>query len=248
MGEKGPVVFGRHPVTEALKARAPVQRISVMRDARGLPRELFEMATALEIPVVRTDKDRLDFLSGGANHQGVVAQLGERSLTPFEEWYETVDREAADLILALDQVQDPQNLGALLRSAEGAGCRHVLLSTAKTCGLTAVVSKSSAGADQHLNIGRTAKLGVALERFRQAGFQVVATVPGAPEEYFQVDYTGPTVLLLGGEGRGLPPHLKRESTHVVNLPMLGKVQSLNVASSGAILLYETVRQRVSQNR
>lgn len=246
MGEKGPVVFGRHPVTEALKAGAPVQRISVMKDARGLPKELFEIAEAQEIPVVRTDKDRLDFLARGGNHQGVVAQLGERSLTPFDDWYAAVKKDSADLVLALDQVQDPQNLGALLRSAEGAGCRHVLLSAAKSCGLTAVVSKTSAGADQHLNLGRTAKLGVALEKFRDAGYQVIATVPGASEEYFQIDYTGPTVLLLGGEGRGLPPHLKRASTHVVNLPMLGKVQSLNVASSGAILLYETVRQRIVQ--
>ena len=117
MGEKGPVVFGRHPVTEALKAGAAVQRISVMKDARGLPKELFEMAEAQEIPVVRTDKDRLDFLARGGNHQGVVAQLGERSLTPFDQWYGIVKKESADLVLALDQVQDPQNLGALLRAA-----------------------------------------------------------------------------------------------------------------------------------
>lgn len=233
-------------MTEALKAGAPIQRISVLRDARGLPKELFEMAQAAEIPVVRTDKDRLDYLGKGGNHQGVVAQLGERSLTPFDDWWGLVKKDKADLVLALDQVQDPQNLGALLRSAEGAGCKHVLLSAAKSCGLTAAVSKTSAGADQHLNLGRTSKLGVALEKFRSAGFQVVATVPGAPDDYFQVDFTVPVVLLLGGEGRGLPPHLKRESTHVVNLPMLGKVQSLNVASSGAILLYETVRQRMKQ--
>jgi 23S rRNA (guanosine2251-2'-O)-methyltransferase len=217
-----------------------------MKDARGLPRELFEMAEALEVPVVRTDRTRLDNLSRGGNHQGVVAQMGERGLTPFEEWFKKVREESCDLILALDQVQDPQNLGALLRSAEGAGCRHVLLSAAKSCGLTATVSKTSAGADQHLNLGRTSKLGVALEKLKKAGFQVIATVPGASENYFEVDYSGPTVLVLGGEGRGLPPHLKREATHVVNLPMLGKVQSLNVASSGAILLYETVRQRINQ--
>ena len=215
----------------------------MLKDARGIPRELFEMAEALVVPVVRTDKDRLDFLSRGGNHQGVVAQMGERSLSPFDEWYQEVKKESADLVLALDQVQDPQNLGALLRFAEGAGCKHVLLSSAKSCGLTATVSKTSAGADQHLNLGRTSKMGVALEKFRKAGYRVVATVPGATDDYFEIDYSGPTVLLLGGEGRGLPPHLKREATHVVNLPMLGKVQSLNVASSGAILLYETVRQR-----
>lgn len=246
MGEKGPVVFGRRPVTEALRAGSPVQRISVAKDAQGLPKELFEMAKALEVPVVRTDKDRLDHLSRGGNHQGVVAQMGERSFLAFEQWFKSLRAESAQLVLALDQVQDPQNLGALLRSAEGAGCRHVLLSTEKSCGLTAVVSKTSAGADQHLILGRTAKLGVALEKLREEGFQVVATAPGASLDYFEVDLCPPTVLLLGGEGRGLPPHLKRVATHVVNLPMLGKVESLNVASSGAILLYETIRQRMKQ--
>lgn len=246
MGEKGPVVFGRHPVMEALKAGSPVQRINVTRDAQGLPRELFEMATALEIPVVRTDKDRLDFLSRNGNHQGVVAQMGERAFQPFDQWFAKLKSEEVNFVLALDQVQDPQNLGALLRSAEGAGCRFVLISTAKSCGLTATVSKTSAGADQHLELGRTAKMGVALEKMREAGFQVIATTPAASDPYFKVDLTQPSVLLLGGEGRGLPPHLKRVATHVVNLPMLGKVQSLNVASSGAILLYESVRQRIDQ--
>lgn len=243
MGEKGSLIFGRHPVTEALKAGAPVQRLNVAVDAQGLPKEIFTLAKAAEIPVTRTDKERLDHLCRGANHQGVVAQLGERSFMPFDKWLESLKSEKANFVLALDQVQDPQNLGALLRSAEGAGCQHVLVSSEKSCGLTGAVSKTSAGADQHLILGRTSKMGVILEKLRDRGFQVVATAPGASLDYHEVDLSKPTVLLLGGEGRGLPPHLKRVSTHVVNIPMLGKVQSLNVASSGAILLYETVRQR-----
>lgn len=247
MGEKGPVVFGRHPVMEALKAGAPIQRLHVARDAQGLPRELFEYAKDLEIPVVRTDKDRLDFLCRNGNHQGVVGQIGERAFLPFDDWLGQFRKSGATLVLALEQVQDPQNLGALLRTAEGAGCEYVLVSAEKSCGLTAVVSKVSAGADQHLKIGRTSKMGVALEKLREMSFQIVATTPSAEISYFELDFSRPTVLLLGGEGRGLPPHLKRVATHVVNLPMLGKVQSLNVASSGAILLYESVRQRAGQN-
>lgn len=244
MGEKGPVVFGRHPVCEALRAGTAIQRLNVARDAQGLPKELFEMAKEQDIPVTRTDKGRLDFLVGGkGNHQGVVAQIGARSFLPYDKWFEQLKAESSNLVLALDQVQDPQNLGALLRSADGAGCEYVLVSAAKSCGLTATVSKVSAGADQHLKLGRTQKMGVALEQLSELGYQVVATTPDAENNYFDLDFSAPTVLLLGGEGRGLPPHLKRVATHVVNLPMLGKVQSLNVASSGAILLYETVRQR-----
>jgi 23S rRNA (guanosine2251-2'-O)-methyltransferase len=230
-------------VTEALRAGGAVQRISVAKDATGLPKELFEMAREQAIPVVRTDKDRLDYLSRGGNHQGVVAQLGARSLLTFQQWLEQVEAEAGNFLLALDQVQDPQNLGALLRSADGAGCRHVLLSAERSCGLTSTVSKTSAGADQHLVIGRTPKMGVALEQLRERGFQVVATSPRAEKLYHEIDFRQPTVLLLGGEERGLPPHLRRAASQVVKLPMQGRVESLNVASSGAILLYEVVRQR-----
>lgn len=220
-----------------------MQRISVAKDATGLPKELFEMAKALAVPVVRTDKDRLDFLSRNGNHQGVVAQLGARSLLTFESWKEQVRLESASLLLALDQVQDPQNLGALLRSADGAGCRHVLLSAERSCGLTSTVSKTSAGADQHLVIGRSPKMGVALDELREQGFQIVATSPRADKFHYEIDYTVPSVLLLGGEERGLPPHLRRAASVVVKLPMLGRVESLNVASSGSVLLYEAVRQR-----
>lgn len=201
------------------------------------------MAKELGIPIVRTDKDRLDFLSRNGNHQGVVAQLGARSILTYEQWSKQVQAEKASLLLALDQVQDPQNLGALLRSADGAGCRHILLSAERSCGLTSTVSKTSAGADQHLVIGRTPKMGVSLEELRDGGYQVVATSPRAELYYHQIDFRRPTVILLGGEERGLPPHLRRAATVVVKLPMLGRVESLNVASSGSIMLYEAVRQR-----
>ncbi len=243
MDTEDPVVFGRHPVLEALKARATVQRISVATDAVGLPRELFTLAKELGVPVVRTDKDRLDYLSRGKQHQGVVAQLGARSSMLYQDWMRKLRDCGATLVLALDQVQDPQNLGALLRTAEGAGCEFVLLSAQKSCGLTSAVSKSSAGADQHLSIARTEKLGVALDELKDLGFQVLATAPGSETVYHQADLRSPTVILLGGEQRGLPPHLKRVSSTVVGLPMKGQIASLNVASTGAILLYETVRQR-----
>ncbi len=243
MDSQDPVVFGRHPVLEALKANSPIQRISVAVDAVGLPKELFELAKRAGVPIVRTDKDRLSALSRGGQHQGIAAQLGARSALTLEQWFRALEKESVDLILALDQVQDPQNLGALLRTAEGAGCRYVLMSAQKSCGLTSVVTKTAAGADQHLVIGRTEKLGVALEQLRGKGFQVVATAPESDRFLWEEDLRGPTVVLMGGEQRGLPPHLRRVSSSVVGLPMQGKIASLNVASSGAIVLYEAVRQR-----
>lgn len=221
-----------------------MQRISLLKDAEGIPRELFEIANKLTIPIVRTDRQRLDALSQGRPHQGVVAQLGTRSMLTFEDWMQKLLLDKASLVLALDQVQDPQNLGALLRSAEGAGCKHVLLSSERSCGLTPAVSKVSAGADQHLEVGRTAKMGVCLGALKEAGFQIVATSPQAESVYYEVDFCSPTVLLLGGEERGLPPHLRRVASAIVRLPMLGSIESLNVASSGTVLIYEAIRQRL----
>jgi 23S rRNA (guanosine2251-2'-O)-methyltransferase len=132
-----------------------------------------------------------------------------------------------------------------LRTAEGAGVRGVLLSARDSCGWTATVSKVSAGADAHLKLARADRLEKALETVKDQGVQLVTTVPGAEMPYYAVDFRRPTVIVLGGEGEGLNPRQIRQATHLVSIPMLGKVASLNVAAAAAVLLYEAVRQRTS---
>ena len=216
----------------------------MLTDGAGLGREFFELAKEQAIPVVRSQKMRLDAMTNRANHQGVVASLGERSFAAWQEVLEAVaisDRKM--LVLALDGVQDPGNFGALLRTAEGAGAHGVVVNAAGSCPLSATVSKASAGADAFLKVARSDRLDRILGQLADEKIQVVATTPDAEMNYWEVNWTRPTVLVLGAEGSGISESVLRRCTHKVRLPMLGQVQSLNVAASAAAVLYEAVRQR-----
>ena len=194
--------------------------------------------------MVRSQKMRLDSMTNRANHQGVVASLGERSFASWQEVLEAVaisDRKM--LVLALDGVQDPGNFGALLRTAEGAGAQGVVVASAGSCPLSATVSKASAGADAYLKVARSDRLDRVLGGLADEKIQVVATVPDGELNYWEVDWRRPSVLVLGAEGSGISESVLRRCTHKVRLPMLGQVESLNVAASAAAVLYEAVRQR-----
>jgi len=238
------LIWGKRTVLEFLRKEAPLQRIYVVADGAGLNREFFQMAKEQAIPVVRSQKQRLDSMTGRANHQGVVASLGERA---FAAWQEVLEAVAVSgrkmLVVALDGVQDPGNFGALLRTAEGAGSQGVVVAAAGSCPLSATVSKASAGADAYLKVARSDRLEKVLGEMADEGVQIVATTPDADKNYWEVDWKRPSVLVLGAEGSGISDSVLRRCTVRVRLPMLGQVQSLNVAASAAAVLYEAVRQR-----
>ena len=239
-------VWGRRTVLEHMRSGTPINRIHVLANAQGLHREFFELADERGIPVIRCQRDRLDFLASGGNHQGVLAQLGARAFATASEVVEAfLAQEASGLLLVLSGVQDPGNLGAILRTAEGAGVQGILLSARDSCGLTPTVSKVSAGADAHVRVARAERLDKVLDPLKQQGIQIVTTVPGAPTPYFSINFLRPTVIVLGGEGDGLDGRLIRQATHRVGIPMLGKIESLNVSAATAVLLYEAIRQRSS---
>lgn len=238
------LIWGKRTVLEFLRKEAPLQRIYVLADGAGLNKEFFSLAKEQSIPVVRSQRARLDSMTRRANHQGVVASLGERSFASWQEVLEAVavsDRKM--LLLALDGVQDPGNFGALLRTAEGAGAQGVVVAAAGSCPLSATVSKASAGADAYLKVARADRLEKLLGELAEEGVQVVATLPGAEQNYWELDWKRPSVLVLGAEGEGISPAVLRRCNRKVRLPMLGQIQSLNVAASAAAVLYEAVRQR-----
>lgn len=238
------LIWGKRTVLEFLRKEAPLQRIYVLADGAGLSKEFFALAKEQAIPVVRSQRERLDSLTRRANHQGVVASLGERS---FASWQEILEASAVSpnkmLLLALDGVQDPGNFGALLRTAEGAGVQGVVMSAAGSCPLSATVSKTSAGADAYLKVARADRLERLLGSLAEEGVQVVATTPDAEKPYWSLDWTRPSVLVLGAEGDGISEAVLRRCNQRVKLPMLGQIESLNVAASAAAVLYEAVRQR-----
>lgn len=240
------IIYGRHPVAEALRSGRPVQRLYVLAGARGIPRDIFVLAREQAIPVVHTDRMRLDRLARQGNHQGVVAAVGSRQFVSLQEVLERPlgsDRPA--FFLLLDGVQDPGNFGALLRTAEAAGVHGVIVPGAGSCSLTAAVTRAAAGADQHLPVARVEKLAPVVRQLREGGFQVVGADAAATDDYTTAEFRRPTALVLGAEGRGLGRGLAELCTKLVRIPLLGHVESLNVSAAGAILLYEAVRQRRS---
>ncbi|MEW6278903.1 MAG: 23S rRNA (guanosine(2251)-2'-O)-methyltransferase RlmB [Candidatus Eremiobacterota bacterium] len=238
------LIYGRRVVLEALRAGRQVNRLFVLAGAGGVPPELFRLARERSIPVVRGDRQRLERLARGGNHQGVVAQVASRSFAAVQEVFEAAAASPRlALVLALDGVQDPQNLGALIRTAEAAGCHGLVLEARGSCGLTATVSRAAAGADEHLPVSRVVGLHRTLADCAASGFSVVASDPAGTLPYWEAPMTEPTVLVLGAEGRGLTRAVLEACTHRVRIPMLGRVESLNVAAAGAVLLFEAARQR-----
>lgn len=212
------IIYGRQPVAEAERGRRAVRR--VWRTP--------ETAAA-----------ELERLCGSPDHQGVVAEVDPY---PYGDPSGLLRRDGA-LIVALDQIQDPRNLGAVCRSAEFAGAAGVVIPERRAAAVTAVACKASAGAVEHLEVARVRNLADWLEQAKQAGFWIWGADAGAEAAPWGVDLTGPTVLVLGGEGSGLRPRVAAACDGLVALPGHGRVDSLNVSAAATALLFEAIRQR-----
>lgn len=186
-----------------------------------------------------TPAEELERLCGSADHQGVVAEVDPY---PYVGAGELLRRDDA-LLVALDQVQDPRNLGAVCRSAEVAGAAGVVIPDRRAAEVTPTVCKTSAGAVEHLSIARVRNLADWLAEAKEAGFWIWAADADAPQAPWQVDLTGPTVLVLGGEGKGLRPRVAASCDGHIALPQQGQTASLNISAAATALLYEAVRQR-----
>ncbi len=240
------VLFGLHPVEEAL--RSGVRRfdhISVARerlhqgDAHRLA-EIASLARAAGVPLRTEPRDALTRLAGTAAHQGVVAIVQERAFLDLEDLLEGKEPR---LVLALDGVEDPQNLGALLRTAECAGVDGVLLTERRSAPLSAVAIKASAGAAEHLRLARVVNLVRALETLKERNLWVVGLDERGATDYDRYDFRSNTVIVLGREGVGLHDLVRRTCDHLLRIPMAGQVDSLNVSAAGAVVLFEAARQR-----
>lgn len=241
---------GRNPVREALRAGWPVRKLQVSRTAhlRGSLAEIVQEARRRGIPVQFVDPRHLDRLSGTGAHQGVVALVGVRPLLELEDLLQRA-RSAPDPVLVLvDGVQDPRNLGAILRTAEAAGAVGVVIPTRRSAGLSPAVAKASAGAALHLPVAGVVNMARAVEACREAGFRAVAADPGAEVSYDEAALDPPLALVVGGEERGVRRLVRERCDQAVRIPMRGKVESLNVSVATAILLYEVVRRLRARER
>jgi 23S rRNA (guanosine2251-2'-O)-methyltransferase len=238
-------VYGVRPVQELLDRRVgEVERLFVAREgARGLGR-ILRLAREAGIPVTHLTKALLGRKVGrGASHQGIAAQVAERPYRPVEELCRAAEQSAEGLLLLVDRVVDPGNLGAILRTAAAAGAAGVILASGGTAGLTGAVAKASAGAVERVVVAREPRLPALLKRLGERGFATLALDPRGDESWDQVDLRGPVALVLGGEARGARPGVVQACNRVVAIPLAGKLDSLNVAVAAGVLLFERVRQR-----
>ena len=248
------VLYGIHPIEEALGAGRPLERLLVARGRGGRRvQEAIQAARQANIPVRFVERTELDRLTGGTKHQGVAAITGAKRYLELEDLLARAlpssgrarapDSGAPALFLLLDGVEDPRNLGAILRTAYCAGVDGVVLPERRAAGITPAAEKVSAGASEHVSVARVTNLGRALERLKEAGCWLIGLDERAEKIFTEADYSGPVGLVLGGEGKGLHQKVREKCDFVVSIPTVGAIASLNVSVAAGVVLYEVVRQR-----
>lgn len=236
------VVAGRNPVFELLKSGREVDSLWVQRGEKsgGILPKLCAMAHERGIPVKEVAREKLDHLAPG--HQGVAAFLAAAAYATVDELLARAGDEAPFLILC-DEIEDPHNLGAIIRSAEAAGAHGVVIPKRRGVGLTAAVHKASAGALSHLPVARVTNLAATIAQLKKQGIWVYAADMGG-QPWCQADLKGPLALVVGSEGRGVSRLVKEKCDFVLSLPMQGQVGSLNASVAAGIVMYEVLRQRM----
>ena len=243
------ILYGVHPVEEALRAgRRRFDHVVVAQERQDARLEkLVAECRKAGIRVRQETREQLTHLAGTATHQGVVAIVRPQEFLTIEDLFEAPGSanggKAARLVLALDGVEDPQNLGALLRVADGAGVDGVVLTERRSAPLSPVAVKASAGAAEHLRVARVVNLVRALEELKQQNLWIIGLDERGTSDYDRFDFTGDCVLVLGREGAGLHDLVRKTCDHLLRIPMAGGVSSLNVSAAGAVVLYEAFRQR-----
>ena len=227
------IIYGVRPVVEALKSRR--RRVFEVLDAVG---DSEVKGAADGVPVNRVPRAKVEELARGGVHQGVVARVAPYPYSGLTEILASTE----PLVLVLDGVTDPRNLGAVLRAADGAGASGVVIPKDRAVGVTAAAVKASAGASEHARVARETNLRRAIDRMKDAGLWVFAAEAGGTP-YTELDFSGPVALVLGSEGRGVRRLVREGCDGSVSVPMLGAVDSLNVSVAAAVLLYEARRQR-----
>lgn len=246
MGEH---IYGVLPVLEALRASSrPIERITIAEGAHEARlREIFELARSRNIPVRRAPRMDLQRLAPGVNHQGVVANIAAARYRSTEELLDSlaarVGTDEPPLAVVLDGVEDPRNLGAIIRTAECAGAHGVFIPERRSAGLTETVAKTAAGALEYVAVARVGNVARLIEDLKERGVWTIGTAADAEQSYTEWDWTMPCALLLGGEGAGLRRLARERCDTRVRIPLLGQIESLNVSVAAGIILFEAVRQR-----
>ncbi len=240
------MITGRNAVLEALKSDREIEKLIVAKGAEGSIRKITGMAKDKKIPIQYREKAALDRIAGRNSHQGVIAQVSEYTYCALDDILRRAEERGEDpFIMILDGLEDPHNLGAVMRTAECCGAHGIVIPKRRSAGITETVAKASAGAVEYMLCARVSNIGQAIDQLKERGMWVAACDMGG-KAYTEQDLTGRLAVVIGSEGTGISRLVREKCDFVVSIPMKGKITSLNASNAAAILMYEVVRQRERQ--
>jgi 23S rRNA (guanosine2251-2'-O)-methyltransferase len=242
--KKEGIIIGRNEVSEALKSGRSINCIYVQRGLSSGPIvPLIAKARKLGIPIKEADTKKLDYMCGDNNHQGIIASCSVKEYSSIEDIFNLAEqRGEAPLIIICDELDDPHNLGAIIRTAECVGAHGVIIPKRRSVGLTYAVGKSSAGAVEYVPVVRVTNISSTIDDLKKRNVWIYAAESGGTD-WYKADFRGPMALVIGSEGKGISRLVKEKSDFIVSLPLKGKINSLNASVACGIISYEILRQR-----
>ncbi|NLY66470.1 MAG: 23S rRNA (guanosine(2251)-2'-O)-methyltransferase RlmB [Tissierellia bacterium] len=238
-------VIGRNPVLEILKTDKEIEKILVAKgQLKGSINKIVALAKDMNIVVQYVDKKKLDQVSQGGNHQGVAALISPYRYSSMDEILNKAKKlQEPPFLLILDGIEDPYNLGSIIRTAECSGVHGIIIPKRRSAHVTETVYKSSAGAVEHMLIAKVNNLSNTIDELKEKGLWIYGAHMEGKDKYFEVDLTGAVALVIGSEGKGISRLVKEKCDFLLNIPMVGKISSLNASNAASILMYEVVRQK-----
>lgn len=245
---KNDIIEGRNAVIEALRAGRAIDKIFIAKgDVDSTLGHIASKARSAGIVVVEADRRKLDYMSQTHAHQGVVALAAVREYCTVDDIFALADERCEKpFIIVCDEISDPHNLGAIIRTAECAGAHGVIIPKRRSAGLTAIVDKASAGAAEHMTIARVANIPAAIKELKARGVWVYGTAANGQSDLWHTEFDGAVALVIGSEGDGMGRLVSESCDFIISLPMRGQVSSLNASTAAAITMYEVLRQRTMQ--
>ena len=237
-------IEGRNPVLELIRSDRDVDKLYVSKDAVGSAGKITALARKKGIPVSFCDRRKLDALSQGLRHQGVIAVCPAHSYSEIDDVFALAEsRNEMPLIIICDGITDPHNIGAIIRSAEAAGAHGVIIPKHRSAGINAVCAKTAAGAVEYIPIVREANLNSAISALKSRGVWIAGAEAGSDKNVFNTDFNAPLAIVIGSEGEGISRLVKQNCDFLVSIPLKGRVNSLNASAAAAVLLFEVLRSR-----
>lgn len=242
------VLVGRNAVTEALKSGRGINKLWIASgDREGSVAEIAALAKERGIVVQYVERAKIEALAGDHRHQGVLAYVAPVPYAELEDILKAAEAKGeAPFLVLLDELEDPHNLGALLRTADATGVHGILIPKRRSVSLNATVAKTSAGAVEYVPVARIGNIAQTLKKLKERGFWVAGADMDGEKAYYEADLTGPLVLVVGSEGKGMSRLTKEACDFIVRMPMVGRINSLNASVAGSILMYESMRQRLQK--